>query len=275
MTEMVPDAPAVTVTGRRDRRGHYGALRALCAIPSICGSLLVLALAFGWAGPWADLVLAGWLAVGLALLFRPFERAAVAVAFGYCKLTAREASVMDAARRQALDRCDVSDQAIDLYVRRRSSGVNARAAGGRSVAVSAGLLSALEGGRLSNDQAVAVLFHEIGHLAGRDVRYGLVIGWLTVPWRAALAVFAGLMRATVRHVPTARAALLLVPVVGSVAVVQMVEHDAWASLAVLAGLALVMWVQPLAESAVSRLLDQPRGRTRHAPAPSWRATSST
>ncbi|HYS36250.1 MAG TPA: M48 family metalloprotease, partial [Pseudonocardiaceae bacterium] len=65
-------------------------------------------------------------------------------------------------------------------------------------------------------------------------------------------VFDGLLRAIVRHVPTARAALLLVPLVGVVAGVQLVQHHAWLPLAVLVGLALVVGVQPLADAAISR-----------------------
>ncbi len=65
-------------------------------------------------------------------------------------------------------------------------------------------------------------------------------------------MFGGLLRAIVRRVPTAHAALLLVPLVGTVAVVQLVSHHAWLSLSVLIGLVLVAWVHPLADAAICR-----------------------
>jgi Zn-dependent protease with chaperone function len=66
------------------------------------------------------------------------------------------------------------------------------------------------------------------------------------------AIFAKLLRAIVRHVPTARAALVLVLMVGVIAAVQLAQHHAWLALAMLIGLALVVAVQPLAQPALSR-----------------------
>jgi hypothetical protein len=40
----------VAMINERDGRAHYGAWRAACALPSLFGSILVLAMAFGWAG---------------------------------------------------------------------------------------------------------------------------------------------------------------------------------------------------------------------------------
>ena len=52
--------------------------------------------------------------------------------------------------------------------------------------------------------------------------------------------------------PTARAALVLVPVVGMIAAVHLAQHHAWLPLAALVGLALIVAAQPMAEAAVSR-----------------------
>jgi len=237
---------------RRNRHGHFGAWRAACAIPAVCGSVLVLAAAFGWLGAWANLVLAGWLLVAVVLLCMPVERVAVRAAYGYRKAAAHEATILDPLRRQALARCGLSGESIEFYVRRSSGGVNGYAAGRRSVAVSGGLIRACEDGRLGEQPAVAILTYEVAHHLGRATRYGLAIGWLRAPWRTVAAVFGGLLRAIVRHVPTAHASLLLVPLVGAVAVVQMVQHHAWLSLSVLIGLGMVAWVQPLADAAVCR-----------------------
>ena len=63
-----------------------------------------------------------------------------------------------------------------------------------------------------------------------------------------------------RHVPTARAALLLAPVTAAVAVVQMAQHHAWLSLATLVGLFVVAVVQPVCEAAVSRASERAADR---------------
>jgi len=237
---------------KRSRHGHFGAWRASCALPAVCGSVLVVAAGFGWLGGWANLVLAGWLLIAATLLCRPVERAAVRVAYGYRGMNADDWALLVPLHRQALRRCGLTEGSIDIYVRPGAGGVNGYAAGRRSVAVSGALITACRDGRLSEQQAVAILTHEVAHHLGRATCYGLVIGWLTAPWRAVAVVFGGLLRAIVRHVPTAHAALFLVPLVGAVTVVQLVQHHAWLSLSVLIGLALVAWVHPLADAAICR-----------------------
>ena len=236
----------------RGRQGHFGAWRAVFAIPAVCGSVLVLAAAFGWLGPWANLVLLGWLLTAGVLLCRPVEWVAVRLAYGYRRLGAGDWALLAPLHGRALQRCGLPECATDLYVRPSGRGVNGYAAGRRSVAVSGELISACRDGRLSEQQAVAILTHEVAHHLDRATRYGLVIAWLTGPWRVVAAVFGSLLRAIVRRVPTAHAALLLVPLVGAVAVVQMVQHHAWLSLSMLVGLALVAWVRPLADAAICR-----------------------
>jgi Zn-dependent protease with chaperone function len=242
----------VAMISERDGRAHYGTWRAACALPSLFGSVLVLAMAFGWLGTWSGLVLLGWLLVAAALLCRPGERVAVMAAYRYRDLSVRETALLGPIQHQVVHRCGLPDDAIDWYVRRTARGMTGYAAGARSVAVSADLVDALERGRLSEQQALAILTHEAAHHLGRATRYGLMIGWLTAPWRLASAVFGGLLRAIVRGVPTARVALLLVPVVGVVAGVQLVQRHEWLPLVVLVGLALVVGVQPLADAAISR-----------------------
>jgi hypothetical protein len=118
-------------------------LRAVCAIPAVYGSVLVLlTVAFGWLGAWANLLLAGWLLVAAALLCRPVERAALLIAYGYRGVSPRDAAVLDPLRCHAVQRCGLADESIDLYVRRSSQGVNGYVAGHWSVAVSGGLIQA-------------------------------------------------------------------------------------------------------------------------------------
>jgi Zn-dependent protease with chaperone function len=211
-----------------------------------------LGTAFGWLGSWSGLILLGWLLVAAALLCRPVERIVVRLAYPHRPLTSREAAQLDALQRHTLARCGLPVHAIDWYVHQTMPGVNSCVVGGRSVAISAGLLDALARGRLSQPQAVAILTHELSHLRDRATRYGLVTAWLGLPWRLAAALFAGLLRAIVRHVPTARVSLVLVPVVGVVAALQLGQHHAWAALAMLVGLGFIIAVQPLAQAAISR-----------------------
>ena len=97
-----------------------------------------------------------------------------------------------------------------------------------------------------------MLSHEVGHLRDHSTRYGLMTAWLTAPWRGAIFVCGGLLRLMVRHVPTAKAALVLVPVLLVVAGVQAMQQHAWPLLAMLTVLALVLTVHPVADAAVSR-----------------------
>jgi STE24 endopeptidase len=234
------------------RCGHFGAWRAVCALPTLLGSVLVLGTAFGWLGSWSGLILLGWLLVAVALLSGPMERIAVRLAYPYRPLTSREAAQLDPLQRHALARCGLPADAVDWYVSRTMTGVNASVTGTRSVALSAGLVDALARGRLSQPQAVAILTHELAHHRDRATRFGLSIAWLGLPWRLVAAIFAKLLRAIVRHVPTARASLVLVPVVGVIAAVQLAQHHAWAALSMLVGLALIIAVEPLAQAAISR-----------------------
>jgi Zn-dependent protease with chaperone function len=157
------------------RRAHYGAWRAVCAVPTLLGSVLVLVTALGWLGAWSGLVLLCWLLVAAALLSRPIERIGVRLAYSYRPLTSREVAQLDPLRRHALERCGLPVHAVDWYVRPSMTGVNACVTGGRSVAVSAGLVDALARGWLSQHQAVAILTHELAH--HRPATVGPATGW--------------------------------------------------------------------------------------------------
>jgi Zn-dependent protease with chaperone function len=146
---------------RIGRLDHLGVWRAICATPSIAGSVLVLAAGFGWLDEWANLVLAGWLLIALLLLSRPAERAAVTLAYGYGRLTRPEWTVLAPAARDAMRRCGRPSNTVDFYLRWRVPGVNGFAAGGWSVAVSRGLVDALRQRTLSQDQAAAIVTHDL------------------------------------------------------------------------------------------------------------------
>lgn len=235
------------------RRRHLGAWRAACAVPSLCGSVIVLAVLFGGAGDWANLALAAWVLPAIALFARPAERIAVHLVYDYCRPDPAEAATLDPLRRQALRRARLDEHSADWYVRRNGRhGVNGFAAGRRSVAVSRGMIEACQSGALSEGQAVALLTHELGHLADGSTKYNLALGWLCAPWRIAAGVVGAVVRGIARRAPGARVGWLLMPVVGGIAIVQLAQQGQWPSVVVLVGLGLVVWVQPLADAAVSR-----------------------
>jgi len=228
-------------------------LRAVCAVPAVCGSLVVLGIAFAAAGEWAVLVLAGWLLPAVALLFRPFERLSVHLVYDYCWPNPDEAATLDPLRRLALQRAGLDDAVADWYVRRNGEvGVNGFAAGGRSLAVSRGMIEACQSGRLTEGQAVAMLTHELGHLVGRATRFNLALGWLCAPWRISAGLVGAVVRGIARRAPGARVGWLLMPVAGGIAIVQLAQQGQWPSVAVLVGLGLVVWVQPLVDAVLRR-----------------------
>jgi Zn-dependent protease with chaperone function len=231
---------------------HFGLWRAIVALPTMLASLALIVMLSGGLGRWAAAVPLAWLVVAPVWLTRTGERAAVRLGFGYRQVHAGERAVLEPLMSTAAESCGLDDGLCDFYVQPRAHATNASASGRRSIAVSAGLVTALRQGSLTRDQAVAMLSHEIGHLRDHSTRYGLITAWLTAPGRAAVFMIGGLLRLIVRTVPTAKAALVLVPVLLVVAGMQAVQHHAWAPLAVLTVLAAVLTVHPVADAALSR-----------------------
>jgi hypothetical protein len=48
--------------------GHFGAWRAMAAVPSRVAGLLLMVVLLGWLGRWEGLALLGWLISGVAVL---------------------------------------------------------------------------------------------------------------------------------------------------------------------------------------------------------------
>lgn len=118
-------------------------------------------------------------------LTRADERAAVRLGFRYRAVRAGDWALLEPVTAIAAERCRLQDDACDFCMQPHAHAVNAYAAGRRSIAVSAGLVTALGRGGITRDQAVAMLSHEVGHLLDHSTRYGLVTAWLTAPWRGA------------------------------------------------------------------------------------------
>jgi len=186
-------------------------------------------------------------------LLRPrAERVAVRVAYGFRAPRELEAGVLHPLTAQALHRLGMGAAAVDWYVRPTETCVAAYTAGRRSVAVSVGLLDAYADGWLTEQQIVAVLCHELAHIEAGATRHAIALGWLTLPWRLVATPFRALVHAMQRHIPLARAGVILIPVIAVAAVVQLANHGAWLAVVMLAGLGWVVWVQPWVEGAARR-----------------------
>jgi Zn-dependent protease with chaperone function len=243
MREAKPVAPPAS---------HFGLWRAVVALPMMLASLALIVMLSGGLGRWAPAMPLAWLLVTPVWLTRAGERAAVRLGFRYRVVHAAERAVLEPVISTAAKRCRVDDGLCDSYVQPRARTINAYASGRRSIAVSAGLLTALGQGSLTRDQAVAMLSHEIGHLRDHSTGYGLITVWLTAPGRAAVLMFGGLLHLIVRNEPTANAALVLVPALLGMAGVQSAHQHAWAPLAVLTVLAAVLTFAPVADAALNR-----------------------
>jgi STE24 endopeptidase len=105
-------------------------------------------------------MLLGWLASGVAMLSRSGERIAVWVGAGFRRPTKPQAAVLAPAWSSALSRCGLSSADFDLYTLRCRS-PNAFAAGGRSVAITTGMLATFQAHRRVEEYLAAVLTHDL------------------------------------------------------------------------------------------------------------------
>jgi STE24 endopeptidase len=247
MTTMSAHLP---VSASRRRVGHFGAWRAMAAVPSMVASLLLMVVLLGLLGRWEGLALLGWLISGVAVLTRVGERAAVRVGCGFHRPNAGQAVLLAPVWATALERCAIAASEVDLYVQRRCE-ANAYATGGRSVAVTTGVLSEFQAGRLSGEHLAAVLVHELGHHATRATRLALVTIWLAAPWRLTTSIFIGIARAlSRRQPPRALAAVIVIGIV--VAIVHAVQARQWSVAFVLTGVTVAAALCPVADAALSR-----------------------
>ncbi len=231
--------------------GHFGAWRALTAVPAMVGSALLLIVLFGWLGEYEGAVLLGWIGSGAAVFSRTGERLAVRVGAGFRRPTKAQRALLAPAWSAALGRCGLSAGEVHLYVQ-RSRYPNAFAAGRRSVAVTTGVLTTFSAHRTGDGYLVAILTHELGHHATRATKFAFVTMWLALPWRFASRLVIGIGLATAgRRQP--RRLLGLVALTGvAVAVVQAAQQRQWAVTVVLSSVTVCAVVCPLIDAAVSR-----------------------
>jgi Zn-dependent protease with chaperone function len=229
------------------RPTHLGTSRALATLPAMTASLLLLVFLLGGADRWEGPVLLSWLAAGVLTLSTPGERVAVRVLCRFRRLSAIEQTHIEPTLIAVLEACGLDD--VDLYVC-NGRGVNAYAAGRRSIAITRQVLDRHRDGALSDDVLAGLLSHEVGHLITRSVRWSLIIAWFAMPWRLAY-------RAGGRIAPLAarqpRGLLALVVLTAFIiAIDNAVRRGEWSSAAVLAALALCPVISPIADAAISR-----------------------
>jgi len=230
---------------------HFGAWRAVAALPAMAGTFLLLLVTFGWMGRWEGLVLAGWLASGAAVFTRAGERIAVTIGFGFRRPDSTRGAALTKPWDSALDRAGIAREAVDLY-EAPGAEVNAYAVGRRSIAVTSGALNELLARRLDGLDLEPVLVHELGHIATRATRFGVISTWLSLPWRLTSRAVLGRGLATVGRKQPIR---LLGVVVGAAvirALVQAITQGQTAAAALLCALAVCAVLCPLADAWVRR-----------------------
>lgn len=231
--------------------GHLGAWRALAAVPAIIGSLLLLLVLFGGLGPWEGVVLLGWLASGAMLMSRFGERLAVRAGARFRRPTKTQATLLKPVWRSALGRCGLDPADVDLYVQ-HGSAPNAYATGRRSIAITTGALAEFHARRLDEESLVAVVVHELGHLAARSTQFVPLTMWLAAPWRFGSRLVIGIAMATVGRRQPKRLLAGVVTAGVVIAVAHSVQRQQWGAVSVLCALALCAVACPLADAAVSR-----------------------
>ncbi len=139
---------------------------------------------------------------------------------------------------------------VELYVQ-TDQVPNAYAAGGRSVAVTSRVVEDYQAGRLSEDQMMAVLVHELGHHATRATRPMLLALWLAMPWRLAARLLTGIGLALSGR-PARRELIMVIAAGVAVAVTRALYQGQVLVGGVLAFVGLAAVLCPLADAAVSR-----------------------
>jgi STE24 endopeptidase len=157
---MAPMSVSLPARAAPGRAGHFGAWRALSTVPAMIGSLLLLLVLFDWLGEWEPVALLAWMASGVAVFSRIGERAAVRVGAGFRRPTRVQSALLAPGWSAALTRCGLRASEVDLYVQ-RSRDPNAFAAGGRSVAVTTGVLAKFSAHRMGEEYLVAILTHDL------------------------------------------------------------------------------------------------------------------
>jgi STE24 endopeptidase len=231
-------------------RGHFGAWRAVVALPAMIASALLLIVLLGWMGTWEGLGLLSWLSCGLLTLTHRGERVAVRLACGFRRPSPTDAAALAPVWSEVLARCGTPADRVDLYVH-RSGAVNAYAVGSRSVAVTSRVVADYHAGRINDELLAPIVAHELGHHATKDAQFIPLTLWLAAPWRLAYRLVLRLSTRLAGRQPLGPLAVVIVATV-TVAIVQAVQQRAWSTVVILGALTLFSIATPLADAALSR-----------------------
>ena len=133
--------------------------------------------------------------------------------------------------------------AVEFYARDGKVGINAGAAGRRSVVVSAGLVQAVQQGHLPADQAAGVIAAAVGRIRLGQTRFDVAVEFWTIPWHLVRAVALAIAK-TVGLFPLTRMAWRIRFVVAAVAVAQSVADGRIAAGAVVAAFIVLTYLAP-------------------------------
>lgn len=205
-------------------------------LPSLAGSILFV----------------GGLVVGVLLVAGVGESAAARVLLVSRPARAEELDLL-AGALTVLCCAQLGPPVIRLRVRPGEHAIAAGGFGRRTVVVSGGLLDAVEGGHLPQDQAAAVIAHAGALARGGWVRNDPAIGFWSLPWQLIAAV-AQVVASVGRRLPLTSVAWRLRGIVLAIAVVQAVQlHQVWLA-ATIAGIGVVSYAMPVLEWRWRQLL---------------------
>jgi hypothetical protein len=157
--------------------------KALADVPGVAVStVLTAALTSLLPGPLPWLAFLGALSITVGLLTVAGEQVAVRALHGARPLTQAEWAALAPAIVLLCQR-GLGPPLVRLWLKPGARTVSARGAGGRSVLVSAELVTQVRLGRLPPDQAAAVIGHAAGLVRVGAVRSELALELWTVPWR--------------------------------------------------------------------------------------------
>lgn len=258
MTTQAHRAVVLAAAGGRRRRGHFGAWRAVAALPSVVGGVLLMFVVTGGLGAWQGPVLLLWLSAGVAVCSRPGERLVVR-AIGFRRLSKGQWAVLGPVIKAAVARCGGPARQIDWYVRAGGQ-PNACVLGRRSVAVTDGALQGFLAGRLTHDQFVAVLLHEVGHRVTNATSFCLATWWLASPGRVGFRLVLAAAMALSGQRRLGWGSRMVAVVAGGIAGFQAVEHGQGVATVMLTGLAAALVGTPVADAAMSRAAERAADR---------------
>lgn len=201
-------------------------------------------------GQWEGLVLLAWLGIGIATLTQPGEAGAARLMCRFRRPSKVDAERLGPVLRDVQQQCGLAPGSVDLYViteRHR----NAYATGRHSLALTTRLVEVHRRGVITDASLACIISHEVGHLTMRHVRLTSMLARLAMPWRTTYRLGARLVMPIAARQP--RILLVIVVVVAfSEAIISGVEQHQWASVSMLAGLAISTLAAPMIDAAARR-----------------------